>query len=131
MSSSYYALCVSHTPAITISADLGRADADHLTTRDRLGDHQQCDIVIGRYSGALVELGCPGTQLPGPSACRVHHRGIEWTRVEWLRLLAVAAPHVPASAHERITARGCWPLDRLARLSLELGLPAPDTTPED
>jgi hypothetical protein len=127
VSSSYSALCLAHNPALYIGPDLTCDEADHLTSRERLGDHQQCDIIIGRCSGALIELGCPGVQLPGPSACRVHHRGVEWTRVEWLRLLAVAAPLVPASVHERITARGCWPLDRLARLSLELGLPTPDT----
>jgi hypothetical protein len=132
VSSSYYALCVSHTPAITISADLGRADADHLTTRDRFTGHDHCDIVIERVSGAPVEMACPGTQLPGPTGCKGRHRDVEWIDVAWLRLLAAAttAPNtVDPELLRGVSAHGCWTPERMTSLRAELGMPEPPPTP--
>jgi hypothetical protein len=121
MSSSYHALCLAHDPALHLGRELTRDEVDHLTNRALLGDsHQHCDIVIGRWSGGLAELGCPGTNLPGPRTCNGHHPDTAWTPIEWLRLLAAAAPLLPPKLHERFTARGCWPLDRLTRLRHEL-----------
>jgi len=122
VSSTYSAFCLAHNPALQIGPDLTCDEANNLTSRDRLGGHQDCDIVIGRFSYPLLEVACPGSQLPGPTGCKGSHRSIEWVDVTWLRLLAAAAPLVPADIHERITARGCWPLDRLHRLRNELGI---------
>lgn len=121
MSSTYSALCLAHDPAFYIGPDFTYDEANNLRSRDRLGEHQRCDIVIGRTSGALVELACLGRQLPGPTGCKGYHSGIEWVDVDWLRLLAVAAPLVPDSIHKPLTTR-CWPLDRLNRLRNALSL---------
>lgn len=132
MSSSFYALCVSHTPAISISADLGRAEADHLTTRTRITGHDHCDIVIERVSGGPVELACPGRQLPGPTGCKGTHRDTEWIDVAWLRVLAAATTPPnridPALLH-RVSVHGCWTPERIASLRGELGMPEPAPEP--
>jgi hypothetical protein len=127
VSSSYYAYCLSHDPALTISSELTFAEAKALDDRDGLVGHEQCDIAVGRVSGALIEVGCLGLQLPGPTGCKGHHARIDWASKEWLRLLAAGAPHVDADLIAPLTTRGCWPLDRLTRLRVELGLPAPTT----
>jgi hypothetical protein len=130
VSSSYYALCVSHNPAITISADLGRTEADHLTTRDRLTGHNHCDIIIERVSGGVVEMACPGTQLPGPTGCKGTHRDTEWIDVAWLRLLTAATTptnQIDPALLRRVSARGCWTPNRIATLRAELDMPVPDT----
>lgn len=122
MSSTYYAYCLSHDPALTIGPELTLAEAKALDDRDGLPGHEQCDIAIGRWSGALVEVACLGRQLPGPTGCKGHHARIDWADRDWLRLLAAGAPHIDADLIAPLTTRGCWPLDRLTRLRDELGL---------
>lgn len=131
MSSSYYALCASHTPAITIDSDLGRDAANHLTTRDRFREHDQCDILIERVSGGIVEIACPGTQLPGPTGCKSGHRDTEWVDVGWLRLLTIAtsAPNqVDPELLRHISTYGCWTPQRMTSLRGEIGVP--EATPD-
>lgn len=125
MSSTYNAICLSHDPAILIN-EIARHKIDLPISRDDLRGHEHCDIVIGRWSGGLCELACPGRDLPGPTGCRAHHRSTEWTPVEWLRLLVAAT--TPPNAIDpkllfRLSIGGCWPLDRIHRLRDELGLP--------
>lgn len=121
MSSRYSAICLSHDPGLTIGPDLTYQQAQQLNGRDRLGDHQACDIVIGRWSGGLIEVACPGLELPGPTACARRHSGIEWIDADWLRLLHAARPVVDGDLLGRHTFR-CWTPDRLNRLRDELGL---------
>jgi hypothetical protein len=122
VSSNYRAICLSHDPALVIGPDLTYDQAQHLNSRDQLGDHQTCDIVIGRFSYPLIEVACPGIELPGPRGCRGHHRGIEWIDADWLRLLHAATPHIDAALLGRHAFR-CWTPERLRRLRVELGLP--------
>lgn len=134
MSSSYYAICASHTPALTVSADLGRETAAHLTTRDRFDGHDQCDILIERVSGGIVEMACPGTQLPGPTGCKGRHLDTEWIDIGWLRLLAMtmSSPDpVDPELLRHISTFGCWTRERMASIRGELGLPEPAATDEE
>jgi hypothetical protein len=130
LSSTYHPICLSHDPALIISRDLTHEEANTLTARDRLGDHQQCDVVIGRFSYPLIEVACLGRQLPGPTGCKGYHSGAEWIDSDWLRLLAAAAPTVGQDVLQPMTGK-CWPLNRLNRLRIDLRLPTPDTTSED
>ncbi|HEY5834922.1 hypothetical protein [Streptomyces sp.] len=124
MSSTYYAICLSHDPALVIDREIRRDTVDHLNNRDGLGDHQACDLVIGRFSYPLIEVACLGRQLPGPTGCTRQHSGVEWIDSDWLRLLHSARPHTDPELLRRHTF-GCWPPERLHRLRDELGLPAP------
>jgi hypothetical protein len=121
VSSTYSAICLSHDPALIIGPDLTYDEASRLDSRGRLDGHQHCDIAIGRFSYPLIEVGCLGRQLPGPSGCRKQHGGIEWIDSNWLRLLHTARPHVGPELLRRHTF-GCWPAERLDRLRQELGL---------
>jgi hypothetical protein len=132
MSSNYRAICTSHTPALVIDHDYTYDEANNLTTRDSLGDHTDCDVVIGRYSYPLVEAACLGRQLPGPSGCKGYHAGPHWVDVAWLRLLTAAttAPNtVDPALLRRISAHGCWTPERMTSLRGELGMPDPPPTP--
>jgi hypothetical protein len=129
VSSIYRPICLSHDPALILSRDLTYEEANTLTVRDDLGDHQQCDLVIGRFSYPLIEVACLGRQLPGPTGCNGYHSGAEWIGSDWLRLLAAAAPTVSQDVLRPVTGK-CWPLERLNRLRLDLRLSVPATTPE-
>jgi hypothetical protein len=128
MSSTYRILCVSHDPAIALeqfefqSGDDGRARAEEAVATG-VADHPNCDLLIGRYSYPLVEVGCP----PKPRHSGVYHpHNTEWLDVFWLRLL-VAAQRAPEGSQERQLATGapgCWSPERLHRLRLELVLEA-------
>lgn len=131
MSSTYYAICLSHDPALIPGTELSYSEANSLADRSLLHDHQNCDIAVGRWSGALVEVGCLGAQLPGPTGCKAHHGRAEWTDKKWLWLLAAAAPHITPGLLAPFTDQGCWPLGRLTRLREELGLPTPTTTTKE
>lgn len=127
MSSTYSAICLSHDPALTIGPDIRYEDVDTFT-RDRLEGHDQCDIVIGRFSYPLIEVACLGRQLTGRSGCKRQHSGVEWIDSDWLRLLHAARPHVEPGVLRGHTF-GCWPAERLGRLRKELGLPEPGAAP--
>lgn len=134
MSSNYRAICTSHTPALVIDHDYTYDEANNLTTRDSLGDHTDCDVVIGRYSYPLVEAACLGRQLPGPSGCKGYHAGPHWVDVAWLRLLTAAttAPNTVDPALLRtISTHGCWTPERMTSLRAELGMPEPPPTPTE
>jgi len=103
MSSEYTIICVSHDPAINIvDWDVFRSPEDALAvahdrpdTHHFMSQHKNCDLLVGRESGALVEVACPGSigrALPPGAGCRGYHMHTfaTWTGVGWLRLLAMA-----------------------------------------
>jgi len=124
VSSDYHLICLSHDPAIVLyRRDLTHAEAESVASREHpaLEGHEDCDVVIGRYSAPLVEVACLGRQLPGPSGCKGHHMRPEWIDRDWLRLLAAAASKVDEETLRPFVTR-CWPLERLRRLGDEAGL---------
>lgn len=123
MSSDYNALCLSHDPAIVMGTDERTWDA--ALERGRL-DHPRCDLLVGRWSGGLVELCCPG--MPVEQDHKPHsgwHRDPVWTDAGLLRIVALAWSHAALDGVLRAAlARTpmCWTKDRLMRLRPELGI---------
>jgi hypothetical protein len=98
MSSMYRLICLSHDPGLELDTEwhsgangrdvaenalrylkfnTGRpADVDGNT---ELTGHAKCDLIIGRYSYPIVEVG----YLP-------YNTNVHWIDVEWLRVLAAA-----------------------------------------
>ena len=123
MSSSYSILCLSHDPAIIVGEYSGpKPAADAISTG--IDGHPGCDLLIGRYSYPLVEVGCPPTpKRTGRPPCWMH-ADTEWVDVDWLRLLA-AAYRSQDEAVRSATQAGefrCWTWERLRRLRVELGI---------
>jgi hypothetical protein len=124
MSSTYRILCLSHDPALVLeqeySSGRGGREAVEAAVLAGVKDHEGCDLLLGRFSYPLIEVGCP----KGPSCT---HRGAVWLDTEWLQLLAAVGdgPHDEqlhkAVARARRTNR-CWTEQRLNRLRLELDL---------
>jgi hypothetical protein len=129
MSSTYRILCLSHDPAIVIDeglefhSDVGGRERAVDAVLNGVKGHEGCDLLIGRYSYPLVEVGCA-------KGAGCHHSGTRWINSEWLRLLhAVGEAH----ADERLKKayakaqrlHGCWTDQRLDRLRLELGVEEP------
>jgi hypothetical protein len=121
VSSTYNAICLSHDPGILIGPDLTYDEANGLNVRARFGGHERCDLVAGRYSYPLIEVACLGIQLPGPTGCKAYHSNVKWIDRDWLRLLATAGPDVHPEAMRALSEHGCWPLERVHRLRVELG----------
>lgn len=125
MSSSYHILCVSHDPGVYAAEDIREMNiADIL--QNGLKDHPFCDLLVLRRSGALVEVGCPGDFIQGRnSEAKCRHNGLEWERVEWLRLLYYTQLNSPTTEFEKLrdnyTMR-CWNQNRIQRLRYELGM---------
>jgi hypothetical protein len=130
VSSNYHLICLGHDPALVIGSEFGHDEITRLTSRDHeaLDTHQHCDIMAGRWSGALVEVGCYGITLGDRRGCKGYHRGVTWTDKDWLHLLHAAT--TPPNRVDDDTLRSftsqCWPLDRLRRLRYHLGLPLDD-----
>jgi hypothetical protein len=122
MSSTYSLVCVSHNPA-TWDSDHHSDDAAAAAQRSTLDTHPRCDLLIARVSGGLVEVGCPPTRdQRGGHPCRTH-TGIEWARVELLRLLAAAHLSDDAAVRKLAAQFPCWSWERLRTLAADLGLP--------
>jgi hypothetical protein len=121
VSSTYRLLCVSHDPALLEGEYVSSVEAEAAVAAGVQG-HQQCDLLIGRYSYPLVEVGCPASKHQ-PADLRCRHSKTMWVDSVWLRLLAAAQQ----SDDEHLTAaaapfdRGCWAWERLRRLRDELG----------
>lgn len=116
MSSNYRILCLSHDPAIILDAEFHSGAGGRVRAKDALlagvTDHPGCDLVIGRFSYPLVEVGTP-------------FRGeIEWLDSAWLRLLALAQLTQDGSVMRDAARRAehRWPQARLRRLRFELGI---------
>lgn len=125
MSSTYRILCLSHDPALTFGEYDSAGDAE-AAVRAGVDEHPRCDLLIGRYSYPLVEVGCPssvGREGAAPDRHGVHS-GTLWVDAVWLRILA----SVQQSGTEQMRALtgdsrlSCWQRDRLRRLREELGL---------
>ncbi|MFJ2004756.1 hypothetical protein [Streptomyces chartreusis] len=124
MSSTYYLLCVSHDPAISVNdSGYNRPEEAEAAVGQQDAVHSQCDLLIARHSGALIEIGCPQSypRREGAHQCPGHGR-TEWIDWEWLRLLAVAYQSSDEQVRQTATDRGfsCWSWERLRRLRGEL-----------
>ncbi|MEU8278217.1 hypothetical protein ACFYOK_37380 [Microbispora bryophytorum] len=128
MSSTYRVLCLSHDPAIMTDGEYDSPGEAEAAVAAGVGGHAHCDLLIGRYSWSLVEIGCPpttGPERPGPHYC-YPHSGTVWVDLAWARLLVAA--HDSTDVRVRVLAadRGLahWPWERLRRLWDVLGLEA-------
>jgi hypothetical protein len=128
MSSDYHVLCMNHDPALMIDHEWAHsADAAAAIKARRsdgpLGEHRSCDLLIGRYSAALVEVCCPGGEHPlGRIRMHINER---WVDVAWLRLLYHAYASSDLVVAEAVTPLGdCWSRNRLVRLRGPLGIEA-------
>lgn len=120
MSSSYYILCMSHDPATT-ARDCQTAKDAAAAIKAGIEGHLECDLIIERVSGGPVEFGCPPGVRP---QTQCHHSDVEWTEVDWLRLLARAHQSIEPGIQDAL-GRGwfyCWPVHRVRRLRYELGI---------
>lgn len=126
MSSLYRVLCLSHDPAIELPGEewLSSANGMELATQavveratDELLSHQQCDLLIGRYSYPLVEVGCV-VALPQPTGHTNYHSIPQWIDVKWLRILYHAYGATDAALADAAAEmdRGCWTRQRMRRL---------------
>lgn len=133
MSSTYRVLCVSHDPAMVLEFEQDGPDA-RAAAEARAADpvsyevtraHAACDLLIGRWSGSLVEVGCPsGRDVVAASHYPEHPHTSRWVEVEWLRLLHFA---MESSSDRRLydavtKLPGCWSWTRLSRMRFEMGL---------
>lgn len=125
MSSYYDAICLSHDPAIVMGHDESSWDA--AIERGRL-EHPRCDLLVGRWSGALVEVGCPGMS-PDADVCQRHgggwHRDLVIADARLLHVAAVVAQHAENDVALEAAARQlrmCWTPERLCRISAALGV---------
>lgn len=125
MSSTFRVLCLSHDPAIVAAdGDWNRPEMAEAAIRDGIEGHENCDLVIGRYSYPLVELGCPpSSSAPrvGQHRCGYHPHNTNWADITWLWLLALAQQEPDDSPLRRAAARArdCWSTERLYRLRNE------------
>lgn len=123
MSSTYYILCLSHDPATRTSYEFHTRERATDVAKAGIEGHAVCDLLIEEVSGGPIEIGCSpaDTRSSGP---RCYHRDVEWTDVEWLRLLSRAYnstdPNVVDAARQGRF--HCWPQDRLHRLRGSLGI---------
>lgn len=141
MSSNYSVLCLSHDPAIIVhDPGYNRPEQAEAAIRDGIAGHEQCDLMIGRYSYPLVELGCPRSadqpEHLRPDTLRCYHGGTMWTSKDVLLLLAAAYQSTDPAMREAVdTARfSCLPWERLKRLRVELDITvkeAPEQTARD
>lgn len=130
MSSTYRLLCLAHDPALIIDREWNRPDdataaAQNIATT--APEHAKCDLLIGRWSGALIEVGCPPRADGRATHHQSWHRNTIWTETSWLRLALIASSTDRASRAELAQINGrCWSATRLYRLRTLL-----DLNPED
>jgi hypothetical protein len=130
VSSTYSIFCMSHDPAIDLP-DLPGVEESIEWARDGFGPHPSCDLLVGRYSGGLIEVGCPGAREPGITpGHRGHsgwHRDTIWADAALLRVAAAALEEEwdgrsTAIQHALAKLPMCWTLARLHRLRDILGV---------
>lgn len=119
MSSTYNLICLSHDPALILHTEWHSGGGGREIAAEQLRDpaagcdevrlHADCDLVIGRYSYPLVEVG----YLPDR---RYGH--VQWVDADWLRLLA----HLAGGDHGEVRLPHWWTLDRARRLRGDLAL---------
>jgi hypothetical protein len=125
VSSEFRILCLSHDPAIPIDHDWHRFDEANAAACDPashelVAPHKNCDLLTGRWSGALVEVCCPaaGEWAHG------RHTAPQWIATDWLRLLHKAIELNEPDMHDAVmplVRTGCWSAQRLRRLRREFG----------
>jgi hypothetical protein len=123
VSSDYSIFCLSHDPAIEVSYDHSVGEVAELVTNG-LAEHPACDLLLARYSGALIELGCPAMGNLDSGARRPHggwHRDTVWAGAGLLRVVA-AVIETEADGHADVLTKSlkrvpmCWTVERLHRL---------------
>lgn len=124
MSSTYRVLCLSHDPAIVAAdGDWNRPEFAEAAIREGIEGHETCDLLLGRYSYPLVEVGCPANPKRDDGlACGWHSR-TQWVDRGWLQLLYLAQ-HEPsgkllAGVKDQTRFR-CWTPQRLHRIADDL-----------
>jgi hypothetical protein len=118
VSSDYQIICLSHDPAIIVEQDYTNAEQALNDAGDHYA-HPDCDLIVGKWSGGLVELCCPG--MPEGRKIRDHtwlHSGDQWVKAAWLRLALLAG----AATTEAARIPGCWTYLRLHKLRYILGI---------
>jgi hypothetical protein len=101
VSSDYHVLCMNHDPAIMVAEEWHRPADALAAVKDReiggpLAEHAHCDLLVGRYSAALVEVCCPGgNHATGRKRMHINE---QWIDVDWLRLLYQAHRFVRSRA---------------------------------
>ena len=128
MSSDYEGICLDHDPPIVTWGDYRTAE-QAITEARRPGSHPHCDLLVGRWSGALIEIGCPGQTWQDKRPHPGWHRDTKWVDVQWLRL-TIAALDLPDAvrAGHRISdalteaMRHCWQEHRVRRLRTVVGM---------
>lgn len=129
MSSNYSVLCLSHDPAIIVhDPGYNRPEQAEAAIRDGIDGHADCDLMIGRYSYPLIEIGCPaalGRPKHRPGVVTCCHGSTVWIDRDWLWILAAAYqspdPGMRA-AIEKGRSQQCLPWERLRRLRVELSI---------
>jgi hypothetical protein len=112
VSSNYQLICLSHDPGIPFGQEWSNGGEPLALLRVGTSpiEHTTCDLVIGRWSGALIEVCCAGgprTSGPGHPVARAHGDD-RWIKVGWLRLLAASALSLDAHVE-------CWTRQRATR----------------
>jgi hypothetical protein len=122
VSSTYSILCLSHDPAVDAAEPQGVEQASDMAAAGFDG-HPTCDLLVARYSGGLIELGCVGMPDP-PGGRRAHpgwHRDIIWAEAGLLRV-AAAVIETEGDGHADVLTKAlkrmpmCWTIERLHRL---------------
>lgn len=125
MSSTYQVYCLSHDPAISAVDNASREECISWAATG-FGEHPSCDLLVARYSGGLVELGCPGMgeRTDEGLTRRVHlgwHRDMVWADAGLLRI-AAAVIETEGDGHADVITKSlkrmptCWTVERLHRL---------------
>jgi hypothetical protein len=130
VSSDYSIFCLSHDPAIEVIAGAGSRDETVAQAVAGLDSHPICDLLVARYSGAIMEVGCPGAAGPWPTNSRHRghagwHRDTIWADANLLRVAVAVELAGPESGNALTAAlqratRFCWTPDRLRRLRVVL-----------
>jgi hypothetical protein len=132
VSSTYSILCLSHDPAIEAVEEAPSLEEALAWAADGFGAHPACDLLVARYSGGIIEVGCPGA--PNRPEGRLPHRGHTgwhlnaiWAEAGLLRV-AAAVIETEADGHADVLAASlkqmpmCWTVERLHRLRNVLGV---------
>lgn len=119
MSSNYQVWCLDHQPAIRVASGSASREwsrpaeaLDAVANRSgQIALHPECDLIIARESGALIELACPPPGNHGGG-----HNEAQWVEVEWIRLLIAAKGFRdlnPAMTKAFEQFRQCWNPERV------------------
>lgn len=126
MSSTYRILCLSHDPAIVLDHDYDSDCAAAVAVLNphrhpEVEEHADCDLLIGRYSYPLIEVGCAGSARPAFG--HPQHAEIEWIAAGLLRIAALALtadqPNATAVVVDGLPGY-CWTVKRIERLRSQL-----------